>query len=455
MEADLKKRKRFMRPKMRPAHVIVLGFFGVIVLGALLLCLPVSAKSGKWMSFLDAMFTATSAVSTTGLIVIPDTATYFSIFGQIVLIILIQFGGVGFMCITTLLMILLTKKITLKDRLLMRTEFNQDDTRGMVRLGRNIMLVTLAIEGVGFLLLIYPFVRHSGGVGVWQALFTSISAFCNAGFDILGTGNSLGDFVGSVTVNLSVSFLIVLGGFGFVVLMDIGRNFKNPKKLSLHSKVTIITTAALILVGFVFYFAVEYSRAFADMNVGTKMLAALFQSISPRNAGFATVDQNSFTSASKFMTMFLMFVGASPCSTGGGIRTTTFTVLILVMISGFWESDDIVVGKHKVNLHTARKAISVFIASLVIVIVSSLILLISEQSTGITFENILFECCSAYATTGLSCGLSAQMSAVGKIVLMLNMFIGRVGTVTVSLMFIRIKSSKDNITYPDGNITIG
>ena len=455
MEADLKKRKRFMRPKMRPAHVIVLGFFGVIVLGALLLCLPVSAKSGKWMSFLDAMFTATSAVSTTGLIVIPDTATYFSIFGQIVLIILIQFGGVGFMCITTLLMILLKKKITLKDRLLMRTEFNQDDTRGMVRLGRNIMLVTLAIEGVGLLLLIYPFVRHSGGVGVWQALFTSISAFCNAGFDILGTGNSLGDFVGSVTVNLSVSFLIVLGGFGFVVLMDIGRNFKNPKKLSLHSKVTIITTAALILVGFVFYFAVEYSRAFADMNVGTKMLAALFQSISPRNAGFATVDQNSFTSASKFMTMFLMFVGASPCSTGGGIRTTTFTVLILVMISGFWESDDIVVGKHKVNLHTARKAISVFIASLVIVIVSSLILLISEQSTGITFENILFECCSAYATTGLSCGLSAQMSAVGKIVLMLNMFIGRVGTVTVSLMFIRIKSSKDNITYPDGNITIG
>ncbi len=455
MEADLKKRKRFMRPKMRPAHVIVLGFFGVIVLGALLLCLPVSAKSGKWMSFLDAMFTATSAVSTTGLIVIPDTATYFSIFGQIVLIILIQFGGVGFMCITTLLMILLKKKITLKDRLLMRTEFNQDDTRGMVRLGRNIMLVTLAIEGVGFLLLIYPFVRHSGGVGVWQALFTSISAFCNAGFDILGTGNSLGDFVGSVTVNLSVSFLIVLGGFGFVVLMDIGRNFKNPKKLSLHSKVTIITTAALILVGFVFYFAVEYSRAFADMNVGTKMLAALFQSISPRNAGFATVDQTSFTSASKFMTMFLMFVGASPCSTGGGIRTTTFTVLILVMISGFWESDDIVVGKHKVNLHTARKAISVFIASLVIVIVSSLILLISEQSTGITFENILFECCSAYATTGLSCGLSAQMSAVGKIVLMLNMFIGRVGTVTVSLMFIRIKSSKDNITYPDGNITIG
>ncbi len=455
MEADLKKRKRFMRPKMRPAHVIVLGFFGVIVLGALLLCLPVSAKSGKWMSFLDAMFTATSAVSTTGLIVIPDTATYFSIFGQIVLIILIQFGGVGFMCITTLLMILLKKKITLKDRLLMRTEFNQDDTRGMVRLGRNIMLVTLAIEGVGFLLLIYPFVRHSGGVGVWQALFTSISAFCNAGFDILGTGNSLGDFVGSVTVNLSVSFLIVLGGFGFVVLMDIGRNFKNPKKLSLHSKVTIITTAALILVGFVFYFAVEYSRAFADMNVGTKMLAALFQSISPRNAGFATVDQNSFTSASKFMTMFLMFVGASPCSTGGGIRTTTFTVLILVMISGFWESDDIVVGKHKVNLHTARKAISVFVASLVIVIVSSLILLISEQSTGITFENILFECCSAYATTGLSCGLSAQMSAVGKIVIMLNMFIGRVGTVTVSLMFIRIKSSKDNITYPDGNITIG
>lgn len=440
---------------MQPAHVIVLGFFGVIVLGALLLCLPVSAKSGKWMNFLDAMFTATSAVSTTGLMVMPDTATYFSIFGQIVLVLLIQFGGVGFMCITTLLMILLKKKITLKDRLLMRTEFNQDTTRGMVKLGRNIMLVTLAIEGVGFLLLIYPFVRHSGGVGVWQALFTSVSAFCNAGFDILGTGNSLGDFAGNVIVNLSVSFLIVLGGFGFVVLMDIGKNIKTPKKMSLHSKVALITSAALILVGFVFYFAVEYSHAFADMNVGTKILAALFQSISPRSTGFATVDQNAFTSSSKFMTMFLMFVGASPGSTGGGIRTTTFTVLLLVMISGFWESDDIVVGRHKVNFHTARKAISVFIASLAIVIISSLILLISEQSTGISFENILFECCSAYATTGLSCGLATKMSSVGKVVLMLNMFVGRVGTVTVSLMFVRIKSSKDSITYPEGNIIIG
>lgn len=452
---EKKKLKKFFQ--LRPAHIIVLGFFGVIVFGAFLICLPISAREGKWMNFLDAMFTATSAVSTTGLMVLPDTAVYFSVFGQIVLLLLIQFGGVGFMCITTLIMMLIRKKITLRDRLVMRTEFNQETTKGMVRLGRNIMIVTLAIEAAGFLMLLYPFIRYSGGIGVWQALFTSVSAFCNAGFDIMGEGVSLGMFADNIIVNLSVSLLIVLGGFGFVVLMDIGNSKLNYKKLSLHSKVAIITSCVLIVVGAVFYFAVEFSNSFKDLSVGGKVLAALFQSISPRSTGFATVDQNSMTSASKFMTMFLMFVGASPGSTGGGIRTTTFTILLLVSISGFRESENITVGYHKVNRRTARKAVSVFVACLLFVIVSAFILLLSEHSAeaDLSFENLLFECFSAHATTGLTCGVTPYLSAVGKIVIMLNMFVGRVGTVTISLMFVKSAPLKENIVYPDGNINIG
>ena len=457
MSKNGKESKIFHRVRLRPAHKIVLGFLGVIVLGAFLLCLPVSAKSGKWMSFLDAMFTATSAVSTTGLIVLPDTATYFSVFGQIVLLILIQFGGVGFMCITTLLFMLLGKKITLADRITMKTEFNQDNNRGLVRLGRNIMLVTLAIEGFGFILLLYPFVSANGGIGVWQALFTSVSAFCNAGFDIMGTGNSLGTFVGDITVNLSVSFLILLGGFGFAVLMDILSCKFNPKKLSLHTKVVLITSGVLVAVGWVFFFGAEFGNeaTMGGMTVGGKLLASLFQSVSPRSTGFATIDQNGMTSASKFMTMFLMFVGASPGSTGGGIRTTAFTVLILITLTGFGEKEDITIGRHKINRQTARKSVSVFSASLLLVLVSTFILLFSERSSGISFENILFECFSAYSTSGLSCGLAAVLSPVGKIVLMLNMFFGRVGMVTIGLMFISASAHDNKIVYPDGNINVG
>lgn len=451
---EVKKKRRL--PKLRPAHTIVLGFFGVIMFGAFILCLPISTKSGKWMNFLDAVFTSTSAVSTTGLTVVGDTASYFSVFGQIVLLLLIQFGGVGFMCITTLFMLLLRKKITLKDRLTMRTEFNLDDNRGVVRLGRNIMLMTLAIEGAGFLLLLAPFIKHGGAIGIWQALFTSVSAFCNAGFDIMGTGDSLCAFSSSVTVNLSVCLLIVLGGFGFTVFMDLLKCKLNFKKLSLHSKMAIITSIVLIATGWAFFLGMEFnSPSMANLSPGGKVLASLFQSISPRSAGFATVDQNSLTSASKFMTMLLMFIGASPGSTGGGIRTTTLTVLILVLISGFWESEDVTVGKHKINRSTALKAVSVFVASLLIVFGSSIVLMISEHGEFVTFENAMFESFSAYATSGLTCGVTSSLSAVGKIVLTLEMFVGRVGTVTVSLMFVKTKNGKENITYPEGNVTIG
>ncbi|MDE6397969.1 MAG: Trk family potassium uptake protein [Clostridiales bacterium] len=457
------KRKRRIRPNS--AHIIVLGFLGVILLGAFLLCLPISAKSRHWMNFLDAIFTATSAVSTTGLTVTGDTSLYFSAFGQGVLLVLIQFGGVGFMCITTLFMLLLRRKITIRDRMLMRAEFNQNENRGMVRLGRNIMLVTLGIEGVGFLLLLYPFVARNGAIGVWQALFTSVSAFCNAGFDVMGVtqgaGTSLMGFASNVTVNLSVSFLILLGGLGFTVLMDLGNSKGNFRKLSFHSKITLVTSFSLILLGWVFYFGAEYNNAgtLGNMTAGDKLLASLFQSISPRSTGFATIEQSEMHSASKFMTMILMFIGASPGSTGGGIRTTTFAVLILVMIAGIRGNDDVTVRRRKIDPHTTRKAAGVFISSLAVVIIATFILLFTEKGhadpSTLTFENVLFETFSAYTTAGLSCGIVSTLSAPGKIVLSLLMFFGRVGMVTIGLMFLRKRGIDDRIGYPEANIMIG
>lgn len=456
------------RFRLNTAHIIVLGFLGVILFGAFMLSLPISARERHWLPFLDALFTATSAVSTTGLLAfggITDTATYLSGFGQAVLLILIQFGGVGFMCITTLFMLLLRKKITIRDRLLMKAEFNQSDNRGMVRLGRNIMLVTLGIEGVGFLLLLYPFVARNGAIGVWQAMFTSVSAFCNAGFDVMGltqgAGSSLTGFASNVMVNLSTALLIILGGIGFTVLMDLGHSKGNFRKLTFHSKIVIVTSAVLILMGWVFFLCAEWNNAgtMANMNVGDKILASFFQSVTPRSTGFATIEQTEMTSPSKFMTITLMFIGASPGSTGGGIRTTTLTILILVTIAGIRGNDEVTIRKRTIASRDARKAVGVFISSLFVVLLATVIMLMTERGHAaaetLTFENVLFETVSAYTTAGLSCGITATLSACGKIIMTLLMFFGRVGMVTIGLLFLRKRGVDDRIRYPEATIMIG
>ena len=263
-------------------------------------------------------------------------------------------------------------------------------------------------------------------------------------------------FASDLTVNLSVSFLIVLGGFGFTVLMDIGKNKLNFRKLSYHTKIVLITSFALIIVGWAFFTGVEFhGEAMKDLSSGGKVLASLFQSVSPRSTGFSTVDQSSMTSAGKFMTMLLMFIGASPGSTGGGIRTTTFAILILVTISGIRGNEEITIYKRKINSSNARKAVGVFVASLVVVILSTLILLLSEHGEVVTFENVLFEAMSAYTTAGLSCGLVNNLSAIGKIVLILLMFFGRVGMATIGLLFLRRNVINEKITYPEVDLMVG
>lgn len=461
-EERQRKPKKFKRRlRLNSAQIIVLGFLGVILLGAILLCLPISARNRTAMNFLDAIFTATSAVCVTGLCVV-STANHFSIFGQVVLLLLIQIGGLGFMSLTTMFMLLLRKKITLKNRLVIKEALNQDENRGLVRLTRNILLVTLVIEGLGFLMLLYPLVSANGGIGVWQAAFTAVSAFCNAGFDIIGDC-SLMSFAGNITVNLSVMLLIVLGGIGFTVIMDIGKNRGIFKKLTVHSKLVIVSTLLLIVLGGAFYFGVEYSNinTIGNMRTGNKLLAALFQSVTTRTAGFATIDQNALTPAAKFGTMILMFIGASPGSTGGGIKTTSLIILLLSAVSGLRKNGDIIISKRKINTYSARKAVSIFIAGILIIIVSAFVLLISErgsiadQAGLLRFENILFECFSAFGTVGLSCGITPLLSATGKIVLIFVMFFGRVGLTTIGLMFLQNSGTEDKIRYPDVNIMVG
>ncbi len=258
-----------------------------------------------------------------------------------------------------------------------------------------------------------------------------------------------------------VSFLIILGGIGFTVLMDLGNNKCNFRKLTFHTKIVLITTFALILFGWMFYFGVEYSnvRTMGNKTLGDKLLTSLFQSITPRNAGFATVEQSEMQPASKFVTMFLMFVGASPGSTGGGIRTATFAVLLLVMIAGIRGNDDVTVRRRKIDPHVTRKASGVFISSLAVVLLSTVILLFTEKGHAapqtLTLENVLFETISAYTTTGLSCGITATLSVPGKIVMSLLMFFGRVGMVTIGLMFLHKKGIDDRIGYPEANIMVG
>ena len=451
-------RKRF---RLSPAHIIVSGFLIIILLGAFLLCLPISARSREWTNFLNALFTSTSAVCVTGLSVITISSSL-SIFGQVVLLLLIQIGGLGFMSLTTMFMLLLRKKITLKNRLVIKEALNQNENRGLVRLTRNILFVTLAIEGFGFLLLLYPLVSANGAIGVWQAAFTAISAFCNAVFDIIGE-SSLTGFAGNIAVNLSVMFLIVLGGIGFTVIMDIGKHKGNFKRLAVHSKIVLVATFILILSGGIFYFGVEYSNVgtLGNMSFGKKVLAAFFQSVTTRTAGFATINQNAMTPAGKFGTMLLMFIGASPGSTGGGIKTTSTVILLLVTMSGIRKNGDITVNKRKIGTYSARKAVSILVAGTLVVIISTFILLITERGKAadtaelLTFENTLFECFSAFGTVGLSCGLTPLLSAGGKIVLMLVMFFGRVGIITIGLMFMQGNSADNKIKYPDANIMIG
>lgn len=444
---------------MEPAQVMVIGFGVVILFGALILNLPISTKNGESIGFLNSIFTATSAVCVTGLVVV-DTGTYWSEFGQFVIITLIQTGGLGFMTIATMFSLLTGKKINLRERLLIQESLNQRDLSGLVKLTRYIIMMTFAIEGIGALLLSMVYIPTLGlAKGIWYSIFHSISAFCNAGFDLMGsiTGeySSLTYFVDNTLINFVICGLIILGGIGFPVLLDIINN-KKYSKLNVHSKIVINTTVILIAIGFLFIFISEFNNkgSIGSLNMKEKLLSSVFQSVTLRTAGYNTIDLTLLTESTLFLMMILMLIGASPASTGGGLKTTTIATLFLTVKSFILGKEDIEVYQRRIGESTVKKSLGIFFIGVFIVLFGTLIMTIVNPE--FTLLQSSFEVISAYATVGLSIGGTPSLTALGKVVIMILMFLGRVGSLTIFVALLsRNNRVKSKVRYAEGKIIVG
>ncbi|WP_279230926.1 TrkH family potassium uptake protein [Natranaerovirga pectinivora] len=460
----IKKKKRFTID-LSPAQILVLGFLFVIFLGGFLLNLPIASRDGDSVGFINAIFTATSAVCVTGLVVV-NTLAHWTLFGQIVILVLIQIGGLGFMTMTTAIFILIGRKITLKERLIIQEALNEYTLSGMVRLIRKILLGTFIIEGMGAILLSIRFVPMYGlSRGIFMSIFHSVSAFCNAGFDIIG-GNSLTPFAGDLLVNVIIILLIVLGGLGFTVWWDIIRVGKEKvaknhsfkrffQKLTLHTKLVLVISSFLIMLGFVFFFLVEFNNpnTLGQMSLPNKILAALFQGVTPRTAGFNTFDLSLMNDASKFMTIILMFIGGSPAGTAGGVKTVTIGVIVLSVLSVIKGKERTEVFNRTIPRDVLRRALAVIVISLGVVI--SVTMLLSLSETG-DFMDIFFESTSAFATVGLSLGFTSTLTYFGRIIIAITMFIGRLGPVTMALAFsLRSNKNKGQVKKPEERVMVG
>ncbi len=437
--------------RLTPYQILSLGFAGLILVGTLLLMTPLASATGQSLSFVDALFTSTSAVCVTGLAVV-DTGTYFSQFGQIVLILLIQAGGLGIMTMATLMALLMRKRIQLRERLILQEAFNQLTVAGIVRLTKYVIQATLAIEFVGGTILALRWYPEYGLKGIYFGYWHAISSFCNAGFDLFGEFRSLTGYVDDLAVNLTISGLIIIGGIGFGVLADIWENRKFSG-LSLHTKVVLITSSLLIFFGTLVIFLLEYNNpgTLGTLSLKGKILGSYFQAVTTRTAGYNTVNITDLRVATLFFMIILMFIGASPASTGGGVKTTTVAVLTAAIWALIRGKNDAEVFRRRISQEIIYKSFSVVFIAAALVIFIAMMLSISED---FSFLNILFEVVSAFGTVGLSTGITPSLTDNGKLWLVLTMFAGRVGPVTLALA-LALRSKKAAIQYPEGKITIG
>ena len=439
--------------KLRGVQILALGFLGVILVGALILTLPISTTKGESTNFLDALFTATSAVCVTGLIVV-DTGTYWNAFGQTVIMILIEIGGLGFMSFTTLIAIILGKKITLRERLILQDAMNTFNIQGLVKMVRYVLIFTVSVQFFGALLFSTQFVPEYGlGKGIFYSIFHSISAFCNAGFDILGKFNSLTSYNSNAVVILVASALIIIGGLGFTVWSELYSS-KSLRKVSLHSKMVILMTVVLVVGGTLLMFLFENNNinTIADMSFIDKVMNSFFASVTPRTAGFNSISTDGMTTAGQFLTIILMFIGGSPGSTAGGIKTTTIGILIVTIICVIQGREDAEVFKRRFSKDLVYKAFTLIFIGLSLVIVVTMLLSYTEK--GVSFIALFYETVSAFGTAGLTLGLTSELSNIGKVLIIFMMYLGRVGPLTVVLSITR-KKRNTGIKYPEGKILIG
>ena len=437
--------------------ILAVGFMAVILLGTALLALPVAAAGGQRLSLFDSLFTATSAVCVTGLVSV-DTGTTFSLFGQIVLIVLIQVGGLGFMVFATIFMVMLGRKISIKGRMLIRESMNTSSMSDLGSLTKLYLLLSLAIELAGAVLLSVRFVPLFGWKhGIWIALFHSVSAFCNAGFDLFGNYASLTAFSGDPLVLLTVAVLIILGGLGFSVVLETIRNRQGFRSLSLHSRIVLLTTLALLLSGTVFYWLAERTNGvtLADRSEGEKILNAFFQSVTMRTACFNSFDLSGFRDGSKLFSSLLMIVGASPASTGGGIKTTTTATLAMLMLSVVRGESEVNVARRRLPDDIIRRALAVAVLFLSTLLTGTLIISLIENGR-FPLEDILFEASSAMGTVGVSAIGTPNLSPASRAVLLPMMFLGRVGPLTMAIAIAKRQSRiRSGSKYPEERIMIG
>lgn len=444
--------------RLSPSLKILLGFAILIMMGSFLLTLPISNRDGQWLNAVDAIFTSTSAVCVTGLIVV-DTAVQFTLFGQIVILLLIQIGGLGIVAITSLIFLVLKKKISFSNRMALKESLNRDSVQGVVSFIKKVIIITFIIEGCGAIALLYGTISYTGSFwkGVFSAIFMSVSSFCNAGFDVFGSETnqfiSLSNFSSSVLTLLPIMMLIVLGGIGFVVLTNGFKNIKNNQ----HTKIVLIMTAILIFGGAILFMLAEWNNTLTigEMSAGEKILNSFFQSVSTRTAGCATFDQGGLSLMGQIVTIILMFIGGSPTSIAGGIKTTTLFVLFVFLIKRSNNNGTIVYRGRKFTATMIYKAVKIVFYSLLVVIVSSSMILAIEGGS-VSVMSVIYETVSAISTVGLSMGITPYLSVASKIILAVVMFIGRVGMLTIVLaLSTRVDASLEQVEYINTDIIVG
>ena len=452
--------KKNFKISLSTTQVIMLSFLAVILIGSVLLVLPISSASGQSVAYLDALFTATTSTCVTGLVSLT-TASSWSIFGQIVILLLIQAGGLGIITVTSGLMILFHRKIGLKDSHLLQDSFNLNTLSGLAEFVKKVLIGTLIVEGVGALLYMTVFIPEFGAKGIWISIFNAVSAFCNAGMDIIGD-NSLMNYACHPLVNGVTSLLIIFGGLGYIVWWDILRVLKEWKKLkfkcfqrlTLHSKIALSATLLLIFIGAGFIFAFEYNNplTIGDLSLWDKIQVAFFQSITTRTAGFATIPQENLNNASALVCLLLMFIGGSPVGTAGGIKTVTFVVVLVASFATIRNKNEASIFNRTLSKQAISKALAVTSMSFAILFTSTILLSMVTQASAL---DILYETVSATATVGLSRNLTSFLNAWGKGIIIGTMYLGRVGPILLAIAFNTKKASVNNVQNPIEEISVG
>jgi len=441
-------------------QIILLSFLLTILVGSGLLALPISSANGEAVPYIDALFTATTATCVTGLVTLP-TVSAWSVFGQIVILLLIQIGGLGIITIMSGLMLLLNKKMGISDRLLIQDAFNLNTMSGLAKFVKNVLLGTLIIEGIGAILYMLVFVPEFGAKGIWISVFNSVSAFCNAGIDIIAE-NSLCNYATNPLINAVTSALIILGGLGYIVWWDVLRVARSRSKknrrifrhLTLHAKIAITVTAGLILAGAILFFIFEYANplTIGEMSLFDKMQISFFQSVTTRTAGFASVPQENLTNASAAVSIILMMIGGSPVGTAGGMKTVTVAVLVCSAFATIRNQNRATLFGRRISEGSVKKAVAVAVTFLTICAASTVLLMATSDASAL---DAVYETVSATATVGLSRNLTATLNTFGKLLITITMYFGRVGPISLAVAFGSKNESQNVISEPTEDISIG